>query len=86
MLKFSRILLIFNTHVHAVCSLHAGIKRGIPIRYRYSCIAPTYIRIVCTLSLLEMPATNQYDEGNWFMHTRVSVYVRSFSNIAMLHT
>ena len=37
------------------------IKRRTPVSYRYSCIAPMYIRIVCMLILLKMLATNQCD-------------------------
>ena len=32
-----------------------------------------------------MLATNQYNMANWFMHARVTVYVHSYSYIAMLH-
>ena len=44
----------------------------------------TYIHIVCILSLLQMLATNTSDMANWFMHARVTVYMHSYSYIAIL--
>ena len=39
--KISHNLIIPLTRVHAVCSLRAGIKRAVPISYRYNSIATT---------------------------------------------
>ena len=53
-LKFNFNFLTFNTCVHAVCSLCAGTKRGTPVSYRYSCIAPSYICVVYVMPNIDI--------------------------------
>ena len=67
MIQLQKYCLIPLTRAHAVCLLCAGIKRGIPVSYRYSCIVHTYICIVYVhkaCSVLKMLAINQYDIAN----------------------
>ena len=65
------------------CMQCARYENGIPISYRCSYITPTNVRIVCILSFLQMLATNTSNIAirNWFMHARVTMYVRSYSYI-----
>ena len=79
-IQLQKYCLIPLTRAHAVCLLCAGIERGIPVSYRYSCIVRTYIWVCIVYahkacSVLKMLATNQYDIANWFMHARVTVTV-----------
>ena len=73
-LQLQEYCLLLKTHVHAVCSLIT--KRWIPVSYRYSCIAPTYMYSMH--NKLTKIACYKHDIANWFMHARVSYRVRTY--------